>query len=152
MDKAIERRTALPAHLMTYAPPSRWTRLRKAIWRERLMYLLILPGVIYFCVFNYLPLIGNINADQPELGPIATDEGNAIYKIGIDDPSANLFSPTAINKSSTIGQIVKDGLASIVTGRDDISKLDGMISDWKNRGGDDIRKEYEEAYAKNKQG
>ena len=98
------------------------------------------------------PLGVNINADQPELGPIATDEGNAIYKIGIDDPSANLFSPTAITKSSTLGQIVKDGLASIVTGRDDISKLDGMISDWKSRGGDDIRKEYEDAYAKNKQG
>ncbi len=94
----------------------------------------------------------NVNAEQPELGPIATDEGNAIYKIGIDDPSANLFSPAAIDKNSTLGQIIKDGLASIVTGRDDISKLEGVISDWKSRGGDDIRKEYEEAYAKNQQG
>jgi putative aldouronate transport system permease protein len=47
-----------------YAPPTRWQRLRAAIWRERLMYLLILPGVIYYLTFTYLPLMANVIAFQ----------------------------------------------------------------------------------------
>ena len=74
MAKAIER-SALPAPVATYVPQSRWTKLRKAIWRERLMYLLILPGVIYYCVFNYLPLIGNVIAFQDWSPFAAAKEG-----------------------------------------------------------------------------
>jgi len=54
------RRDDLPA----YVKPSRGKMLLRRIWRERLMYLLILPGVLYYCVFNYLPLIGNVVAFQ----------------------------------------------------------------------------------------
>lgn len=39
-------------------------RLRKAMWRERRMYLFILPGFLYFIVFRYLPLAGNVIAFQ----------------------------------------------------------------------------------------
>lgn len=38
--------------------------LRRAIWRERLMYIFILPGVVYFLTFIYLPLLGNVIAFQ----------------------------------------------------------------------------------------
>lgn len=38
--------------------------LGRAIWRERLMYVFILPGVLYYLVFIYLPLLGNIIAFQ----------------------------------------------------------------------------------------
>ncbi|HEX2912453.1 MAG TPA: ABC transporter permease subunit [Chloroflexia bacterium] len=37
-----------------------WQRM----WRERWIYLLITPGVIYFVLFQYLPLLGNIIAFQ----------------------------------------------------------------------------------------
>jgi putative aldouronate transport system permease protein len=37
-----------------------WQQIR----RERWMYLFILPGVLYFVVFRYLPLLGNIIAFQ----------------------------------------------------------------------------------------
>lgn len=47
-----------------YRKPSRWARMLRRIWRERLMYLLILPGFFYFVVFNYLPLLGNVIAFQ----------------------------------------------------------------------------------------
>lgn len=97
-------------------------------------------------------LLVNFVDTQPELGPVMTDIAKKTYAIGIPDPSANLFSPAAIQKGPSSSQVVTDALTSIITGRDDISKLDGMISDWKSRGGDNIRKEYEEAYAKNKQG
>ena len=42
----------------------RLSALRRAIWRERLMYIFILPGVFYFLIFIYLPLLGNIIAFQ----------------------------------------------------------------------------------------
>src|SRR3954447_23383145 len=34
------------------------------LWRDRWMYLLMLPGLIYFVVFRYVPLLGNIIAFQ----------------------------------------------------------------------------------------
>ena len=37
-----------------------WQRL----WRERWMYVFIIPGLLYFGVFRYLPLLGNIIAFQ----------------------------------------------------------------------------------------
>jgi len=38
--------------------------LARRIWRERWMYLFIFPGLLYFLVFVYLPLLGNIIAFQ----------------------------------------------------------------------------------------
>src|SRR5687767_13673566 len=37
-----------------------WQRM----WRERAMYVFIVPGLIYFVVFRYLPLLGNVIAFQ----------------------------------------------------------------------------------------
>lgn len=37
---------------------ARWRRL----WRDRWMYALMLPGLVYFLVFHYLPMLGNIIA------------------------------------------------------------------------------------------
>lgn len=91
----------------------------------------------------------NWNAEEPELGPLQTDEQKAIYSLGIDNPAQNLFSETAIAENQTLGQLVADQLSSIVTGRDDISSLDSMVSEWRERGGDTIRAEYQEAYAAN---
>jgi len=40
------------------------TTLGQRIWRERWMYLFILPGFVYFVVFKYVPLLGNVIAFQ----------------------------------------------------------------------------------------
>jgi putative aldouronate transport system permease protein len=37
------------------------------IWRDRIMLLMIAPGVVYFILFHYLPLLGNIIAFQDYL-------------------------------------------------------------------------------------
>jgi putative aldouronate transport system permease protein len=47
----------------TRARDSVWTR----IWRDRLMLLLVLPGVLFFVLFRYLPLLGNIIAFEDYL-------------------------------------------------------------------------------------
>jgi putative aldouronate transport system permease protein len=43
---------------------TKWTPLRARVARERWMYLFILPGFVYFVVFRYVPLLGNVIAFQ----------------------------------------------------------------------------------------
>lgn len=50
--------------------PARNAVLR-LLWRERWVYLLLLPGLVYFVLFYYIPLLGNVAAFQdfsPYLG------------------------------------------------------------------------------------
>jgi putative aldouronate transport system permease protein len=43
------------------------TSVWQQIWRDRIMLLLVLPGVLYFILFRYLPLLGNIIAFEDYL-------------------------------------------------------------------------------------
>lgn len=97
------------------------------------------------------PLPVNWNAQQPELGPIQTDEQTAIYALGIDNPVSGLFSPASISEGGTLSQLVADTVSNIITGRDDVSAVDTLVEDWRSRGGDTIRSEFEEAYAANQE-
>jgi putative aldouronate transport system permease protein len=60
---------SLPVAARKSISPTR--RLLLRIWRERWVYVLLLPGLLYFLAFYYLPLLGNIVAFQdysPYLG------------------------------------------------------------------------------------
>lgn len=37
---------------------SPWKRIRTRMWRDRYLYLLLLPGLLYFIVYRYLPMLG----------------------------------------------------------------------------------------------
>ncbi|MBV9581355.1 MAG: sugar ABC transporter permease [Chloroflexi bacterium] len=55
------------AHTRLRTKPSAWTKMR----RERWMYAFVVPGFIFFVVFRYLPLLGNVVAFEdysPYLG------------------------------------------------------------------------------------
>lgn len=41
-----------------YERPSARRRLLRRLWRERFIYLLLLPGVLYFLIFRYVPMFG----------------------------------------------------------------------------------------------
>ncbi len=43
-------------------PGGGWQRLRKRIWTNRAVYLFMLPGVLWYVVFHYFPLLGNVIA------------------------------------------------------------------------------------------
>ncbi|MGC4191015.1 MAG: ABC transporter permease subunit [Thermomicrobiales bacterium] len=62
-------------HLPAYQKPTRMQMLLRNIWRERIIYLLILPGALWFLIFNYLPLIGNVVAFQDYSPFRASKEG-----------------------------------------------------------------------------
>ncbi|WP_213524339.1 sugar ABC transporter permease [Paenibacillus sp. J31TS4] len=42
----------------------RGTKLRRRMWRERYIYLLLLPGVLYYIVYRYIPMAGLVIAFQ----------------------------------------------------------------------------------------
>lgn len=80
---------------------SLWMRIR----RERWMYLFILPGFLYFVVFQYLPLLGNVVAFQdysPYLGFL-----NSPW-VGLDNFSQMVTDPDVIN--AVINTIIINGL------------------------------------------
>src|SRR5690625_7652237 len=46
------------------APPRRKGRPGSSIWRQKTLYLIALPGIVYFLVFKYLPMGGLVIAFQ----------------------------------------------------------------------------------------
>jgi putative aldouronate transport system permease protein len=62
---------ALKAAALPLPRRVRRATLRTRIWRERWMYVLLLPGLLYVVLFRYVPLLGNVIAFQdysPYLG------------------------------------------------------------------------------------
>lgn len=74
----------------------------------------------------------------------AQDVNKRMIAIGIDNPTWNLFSQTSVAKQSQLDQLIRDRWIDIVAGRQPLSGVDDLVRDWRSRGGDDIRKEYEE--------
>jgi putative aldouronate transport system substrate-binding protein len=65
--------------------------------------------------------------------------------LGVDDPSWGLFSATNAARTAQLTQFDADRRVAIITGREPLSALNGWISEWKSRGGDQIRQEYQQA-------
>jgi putative aldouronate transport system substrate-binding protein len=63
---------------------------------------------------------------------------------GIDNPAYGLYSPTAIAKNAELQTLTNDRMVGIITGREQLSSFDAFVNDWRSRGGDQMRKEYEQ--------
>ncbi|MGM1050490.1 MAG: ABC transporter permease [Bacillota bacterium] len=37
---------------------NRWQQVRRRMWKDRYLYLLLLPGLLYFLIYRYLPMLG----------------------------------------------------------------------------------------------
>ncbi|OIV38040.1 hypothetical protein BIV57_07845 [Mangrovactinospora gilvigrisea] len=90
----------------------------------------------------------------PIYDPTDPDGARMVYEAlkyslpkGIMDPTTGLYSPTDGKKGLTIGQTVTDALTDIVAGRRPMGDYDKIVSTWRSQGGDQIRKEYQQAYA-----
>ena len=81
----------------------------------------------------------------PEAVAPAQNMAFEIMKIGIDDPSWPLYSATNVAKGPELVQFGFDSITPIVTGRAPLSTLDDVIKEWKSRGGDQIRQEFEQS-------
>ena len=68
-----------------------------------------------------------------------------IIKIGIDDPTWPLYSQTNVSKLAELRQFAFDRVTEVVTGRAPLTALDDMVKEWKSRGGDQTRQEFEQS-------
>lgn len=66
------------------------------------------------------------------------------------NPSEGLYSATAVDKAGELAKIIDAAELDIVSGRKPISAWDEAVTAWRNAGGDQSRKELEEAFAARK--
>jgi putative aldouronate transport system substrate-binding protein len=64
--------------------------------------------------------------------------------VGVSNPTVGLYSNTYATNNATIDKNFNDGVHDIIQGRKPLSTLADLISTWRNGGGDDMRKEYEQ--------
>lgn len=92
-------------------------------------------------LMNAVPVFtSDVPGDALEQQGVVTE----LTKVGLDNPTQGLFSATEAARSSELSQLRNDRLMAIFSGREPLSALDQYIKDWKSRGGDQIRQEYEQ--------
>ena len=87
-------------------------------------------------------------ANDPQTSIAFQNGGIASVSLGIDDPTQGLYSETNVNMSSQLTQMGTDTVTAIITGRQPMSSLDDAIGEWKSRGGDQIRSDFQDALQK----
>jgi putative aldouronate transport system substrate-binding protein len=71
----------------------------------------------------------------------------ASIPVGVQDATLGLYSATNGKQGPSLKQMVNDGIAGIISGRQPMSDWDGLVRDWASKGGDQIRQEYQQAPA-----
>jgi putative aldouronate transport system substrate-binding protein len=81
----------------------------------------------------------------PEAVAPAQQLAYQIMKIGIDDVSWPLYSPTWVSKSPELRQFGFDSITAIVTGRQPLTALNDFIKEYMTRGGEQVRQEFQQS-------
>ena len=97
-----------------------------------------LPSIMTNPVAFYYP-------DTPADGPYLQGVTKDLLALGVDNPTVGLFSQTDATKAGELNQFNRDNLTNLVTGRDPLGAYDTWVQGWRSRGGDQIRKEYQDA-------
>jgi putative aldouronate transport system permease protein len=87
-------RTASPARA-----EAKTTTLRARVWRERWMYLFMLPGLVFFLIFRYVPFLGNVIAFQ-DYSPF----------LGFDSPWVGLDNFAKLFSDPDVGTAIQNTL------------------------------------------
>jgi putative aldouronate transport system substrate-binding protein len=85
---------------------------------------------------------------DPRFVKVAHPIETAAHELAVTDPTVGLYSPTNAVRGASLAQAMTDGVNQIIFGRAPISSLDQLVKDWRANGGDQIRSEYEAAFAK----
>lgn len=81
----------------------------------------------------------------PEDTPFEQGAIRDMLAVGQDNPTWGLYSPTEAMRRGQLLQLQNDAIIAVVTGREPLAAWDTFVKDWRSRGGDQIRKEYEGA-------
>ena len=88
----------------------------------------------------------------PDIPGYAKAEYEAEHNLvpaGISDPTLGYYSSTLGAKGAVLNRAVIDAVTDIVAGRKQIGEWDQAVKDWQSAGGDQMRKELQEAMAAN---
>jgi putative aldouronate transport system substrate-binding protein len=88
--------------------------------------------------------------NSPDYVKAAYADEQTIVPYLVSDPSLGLYSPTDRSKGGQLSQTFQDGLGQIITGRTSLASFDQLVKDWRSGGGDQMRTEYQSAYAEAK--
>ena len=67
--------------------------------------------------------------------------------VGVEDPTIGFYSDSDSRQGVIANQRFGDGITDIVAGRRPLTDLTGLLQEWRSNGGDQVRKEYEDAMA-----
>jgi putative aldouronate transport system substrate-binding protein len=97
-------------------------------------------------VTNPAPVYFDPNGNL-EYVPHIIDMFKQYEKVGVEDPTVGFYSESNGRVGILANQRFGDGVNDIITGRRPLSDLSSLIAQWRADGGDQVRKEYEEAMA-----
>jgi putative aldouronate transport system substrate-binding protein len=90
------------------------------------------------------------DANDPEFARVAHADEETIMPVIIPDPSLGLISPTNQAKGGLLLKNFTDALVDFVVGRRPLSEYDSLVATWRSGGGDQMRTEFQQAYAASK--
>jgi putative aldouronate transport system substrate-binding protein len=80
-----------------------------------------------------------------EFADVSYAAEQAMMAAAVEDPTVGLYSATALSQGILAQDTFYGGVSDIVQGRRPVSDLDGLVSEWRNRAGDKIRGEFQQA-------
>jgi putative aldouronate transport system substrate-binding protein len=87
------------------------------------------------------------NPNDADFVKVAYADEQTMVPVLLADPTVGLYSPTETAKGPLLTQKVLDGLGDIVTGRSPLTALDQLVKGWRSGGGDEMRSDFQQAYA-----
>jgi putative aldouronate transport system substrate-binding protein len=85
--------------------------------------------------------------DIPGYAKAEYDAEHALIPAGVDDPTFGLYSPTLGSKGAILTRTILDAFTDIIAGRRPIADYDQIVKDWQTAGGEQMRKELQDALA-----
>lgn len=82
---------------------------------------------------------------DPETTRAMSTYGQSVQEIIVPDPTVGLVSETMQSSSSELDTLIKDVVHRVVSGRADLDDFDGVVDTWRDRGGNAIKNELQEA-------
>jgi putative aldouronate transport system substrate-binding protein len=85
--------------------------------------------------------------DIPGYGKAEYEAEHVLIPAGIYDPTLGYYSATQGTKGAVLNRTMMDGITDVIAGRRPLEDYPGLVKDWASAGGDQIRKELQEAIA-----
>jgi putative aldouronate transport system substrate-binding protein len=82
---------------------------------------------------------------QPGEAEFAQDLNERMAAIAVENPVQQLYAPASSENGAVLTQLSMDYRTNIITGRQPLEAMDEWIREWRSRGGDQIRAEFEAA-------